>query len=402
MDEQNNILIVEDEILVATSIKKYLQDFGYDVINIVASGSKALSVLRENQVNMVLMDIRIKGDIDGIETSAKINELYNLPIVYLTAHTDPKTLERAKKTEPYGYIVKPIEPRNMLSTIEMALYKHKAEGVIKESEERYRTLVEGAGQAIFTVDKDGICLFMNHIAEVKFNESSKPILGKCITNILPQDLAKPLIGLVKDTFKTLKPQITEATCYTDHHQEYYEIKIHPLKNKAGQFDSAMIIAADLSERKKTEKERIRLAKAVEQAAECIIITDKDFKIQYVNPAFEFITGYKRDEVLGKKPNILKSGKHDNTFYKDLYTTITSGNIWHGHFINMKKDNTLYEEEATISPVKDQSGHITNYVAVKRDVTEEIKLEKQLQRAQNLKPSEGWLAVLLMILTTLLM
>ncbi len=127
-----------------------------------------------------------------------------------------------------------------------------------------------------------------------------------------------------------------------------------------------------------------LATAVEQAGDMILITDTGGKIQYVNPAFEEVTGYRREEVIGSNPRILKSGKHDASFYRDIWETITGGSVWQGRFINRKKDGTLYHEEATISPSRDTAGKIINFVAVKRDITKEVALESQLRHAQKME------------------
>lgn len=140
----------------------------------------------------------------------------------------------------------------------------------------------------------------------------------------------------------------------------------------------------VSERKQAKEERTLLATTIEQAWEVIVITDSDGIIQYVNPAFAQVTGYKAEEAIGKNPRILKSGKHDEAFYSNLWNTINGGKVWRGHFINKKKDGTLYEEDATITPVSDPFGNIVNFVAVKRDVTKEVMLEKQIRQAQKME------------------
>lgn len=127
-----------------------------------------------------------------------------------------------------------------------------------------------------------------------------------------------------------------------------------------------------------------LGTAIDQAGESIVITDHLATIRYVNPAFERITGYRQAEVLGKNPRVLQSGRHDGAFYQQLWATLIAGGVWRGRFINRKKDGTLYIEDASITPVRDAAGVIVNYVAVKRDITHEIRLAEQAQQAQKLE------------------
>ena len=141
---------------------------------------------------------------------------------------------------------------------------------------------------------------------------------------------------------------------------------------------------DITQRKRAEESQARLAIAVEQSAEAIVITDPQGTITYVNPAFEKITGYSRAEALGKNPRILKSGQHDGAFYQKMWQTLILNGVWSGHVVNKRKDGTLYEEETTISPVLDSKGQIVSYVAVKRDVTQEVAIQKSLLQAQKLE------------------
>ncbi|MBI5596874.1 MAG: PAS domain S-box protein [Elusimicrobia bacterium] len=127
-----------------------------------------------------------------------------------------------------------------------------------------------------------------------------------------------------------------------------------------------------------------LTQAVENAAESIIITDPASIIQYFNPAAERTSGYAAAEAVGRHTRILSSGRHDKAFYRHLWDTILRGEVWHGTFVNKRKDGILFEEEASIAPVKDESGRVTNFVAVKRDVSRERSLEDQLAQAQKLE------------------
>jgi PAS domain S-box-containing protein len=139
-----------------------------------------------------------------------------------------------------------------------------------------------------------------------------------------------------------------------------------------------------------DRDRERLLFAIEQAGDMIVITHTDGTVQYVNPAFERTTGYSRREAVGQNLRILKSGKQDKAFYRHLWGTISSGRPWQGRMVNKRKDGTLFTEEATISPVRDASGQIVSYVAVKHDITEHLQLTAQFQQAQKME-SVGRLA-----------
>jgi PAS domain S-box-containing protein len=140
------------------------------------------------------------------------------------------------------------------------------------------------------------------------------------------------------------------------------------------------IFQDITQQRKTESERELLNSAVEQLNEILVITNSEGIIEYVNPAFTKVTGYSKDEALGKKPDILNSGQHNSTFYEKLWTEILNGKTWHGRFVNRKKDGSTYTEDALISPVYNSLNKLTNFIAVKRDITEELKQEEKLNHA----------------------
>lgn len=135
---------------------------------------------------------------------------------------------------------------------------------------------------------------------------------------------------------------------------------------------------NVSERKKSESQMQKLSKALEQTADAAVITDPDGNIEYVNPAFEHITGYSREEVLGAKPSVVKSGKQRASFYKKMWQTILAGRVFTDIFINRRKDGAIYYEEKTITPLKDDKGNITHFVATGKDITERIQTEARLQ------------------------
>ena len=158
-----------------------------------------------------------------------------------------------------------------------------------------------------------------------------------------------------------------------------------IRNEAGEPVAISGCFVDITERRRAEADRARLTAAIEQASEVIVITDRDGAIQYVNPAFEHVTGYGRDEVRGRNPRILKSGVHDEAFYRDLWQTILAGETWRGRLVNRKKNGALCTEEAAISPVFDADRTaILNFVAVKRDITDELKMQEKIAQIQKME------------------
>jgi PAS domain S-box-containing protein len=143
------------------------------------------------------------------------------------------------------------------------------------------------------------------------------------------------------------------------------------------------LLANIIERKTAESERTRLAMAVEQSAESVMIADVNGTIRYVNPAFERITGYARAEVLGMNPRVLKSGRHGADFYERMWSRLRRGEVWMGRLTNPRKDGTVYEAESTISPIRDAKGEITGYLAVSQDVTRAAQMENELRQAQKM-------------------
>ncbi len=146
------ILVVEDERLVALSIVRCLQGMGYEVPANVASGEEAVRKVIEMEPDLVLMDVRLNGAMDGVEAASRIRDSFHVPIVYLTAYSEEKTLERAKATEPLGYITKPFEERTLQTTVEMALYKAKMDRELRRAKEKLETILRCIDEGVAVVN----------------------------------------------------------------------------------------------------------------------------------------------------------------------------------------------------------------------------------------------------------
>lgn len=154
-------MIVEDELIVAKNLENHLRKSGYEAILTADSGEEAIARAAESQLDLVLMDIKLGGKIDGVEAARQIHDRFQIPVVYLTAYADDETLQRAKLAEPFGYIIKPFEPKKLHTTIEIALYKNNLDRKLKESELRFRTLASFSPVGIFQTDIHGQCIYVN-------------------------------------------------------------------------------------------------------------------------------------------------------------------------------------------------------------------------------------------------
>lgn len=517
---KTRILIVEDNPIVAEDLKVKLKQLGYEVTAMAYSGRQALEEVAKQVPDIALMDIRLGEGINGIDTAAELKKRFNISVIYITAHADDDTLERAKRTEPYGYIVKPFDDAELRSAIEIAVYKQQADRKVNESRKWFETTLTSIGDGVITTDQFGKITFLNPVAAQLTGWTAEEVVGRPLEEIFiiineytrePVDnpVAKILksgtvVGLANHTllitkdkkelpiadsgapirndsgdiigvvlvfrdqiqereaennlteseerFRTLvesSPQLilleqegqiiysnpsgslqlgyeshndlvgltlrqvfgeqavtniqkkqktdcqlepcapVEITAIGPNGQKLW-LLVHAVAVEFRGKATRIIVGQDITNRTVVEEKNRRLATALNQVEESVIITDPDAVIVYVNPSFEQITGYTRQQVTGKKTNLLKSGQHDDQFYKEMWEMLTSKQNWYGRLVNKKKNGTLFIEDASITPLLNKDGDIVNYVAVKRDVTEELEIERRLKQSQTME-SIGTLA-----------
>jgi len=247
-------------------------------------------------------------------------------------------------------------------------------------------LMDNIPDRIYFKDAEGRFLRANRALSDLFGvDSPAELVGKTDFDFHPEKNAKQNQADEAEILRTGQALIAKEMRRTQHDgsEKWDSTTKMPLYDEDGRIIGTFGITRDITEHRRAEEERLLLMQAIEQAAESIVITDAGETIQYVNPAFERITGYTRDEAVGQTPRILKSGEHDDTFYKKMWDTLLSGETWRGRFVNRKKDGSLYTEEAVISPVHDDEGRPVSYVAVRRDITNELELEKQFRQSQKM-------------------
>ena len=159
------IAIVEDEHIVGLDIRMHLENSGYVVTGIYASGEDALAGMEADPPDLAVMDIRIQGNLDGVETARLAKEQLNIPVIVLTAMADESTLQRAKLTQPFAYIIKPFEERELRTAIEIALYRHRMEQALYERQQLFSTTLASIQDAVIVTDMDFHVTFLNPIAE---------------------------------------------------------------------------------------------------------------------------------------------------------------------------------------------------------------------------------------------
>ena len=183
------ILVVEDESVIALDIRRTLGRLGYTVVGVAASGEEAILRAAELRPDLVLMDIHLQGEIDGVEAVERILRSQDVPVVYLTAYADSPTLERARRTHPFGYLLKPFEERELSVAVEMARYRHEMEGRLRESERWLSAILRSIADGVIATDGDWRVRFMNPVAELLTGWASTEATGRDLADVLRVSLA---------------------------------------------------------------------------------------------------------------------------------------------------------------------------------------------------------------------
>ncbi|OYE04121.1 GGDEF domain-containing response regulator [Nostoc sp. 'Peltigera membranacea cyanobiont' 232] len=305
-----NILVVEDEFIVAMDIQNRLRKFGYTVLGLADSGEEAIKRAADDSLDLVLMDIHLKGKMDGVEAAQIIHNIFNIPVIYLTANADESTLNRAKGTEPFGYILKPFKEKELKFTIEITLSKHRTEKKLKQNEQWLTTVLKSIGDAVITSDASGTVTFMNPIAEVLTGWNYSDAFGKEATevfNIAPEKtrtiIENSSVTQVLELGVTIN--LPEQTILIAKNGTEIPIddSIAPIKDENGNITGAVFVFQDITERKQILEALARRQQEfkalVENAPDIISRFNTQLRYVYVNPVIENITGISSETFIGK-------------------------------------------------------------------------------------------------------
>ncbi len=181
---QEKILIVDDEVVVAEDIRRQLRSLGYVVVGVVASGSEAVQLAGEHRPDLILMDIKLKGPMDGIEAARTIQSQYRIPVMYLTAFSDEETLDRARQTLPLAYLIKPFVSSDLRAALELALFRHRVSRIAEQRGRWLDAVVQSMGDAVVTVDQQGKVTMLNPAAEGLTGWSQSEAMGKAVQDVV--------------------------------------------------------------------------------------------------------------------------------------------------------------------------------------------------------------------------
>ncbi|MGQ9855065.1 MAG: PAS domain S-box protein, partial [Candidatus Oleimicrobiaceae bacterium] len=303
VEQQHRILIVEDEALVAADVAQLLEKSGHLVIGRVATGKAALAAVQKDRPDLVLMDIGLKGELDGIQAAKEIYGEFDVPVVFLTSHSDKATLQRAKQAQPFGYILKPFGEREVEATVEMAVHRHKLEQVLRESERRFRAVVDSANDAVIIADDKGDIVFCNRQATRLFGYSVSELIGRPLTVLMPERLRPKFQAMffqgVAHHQQAMAGLTTASVGLRKDGSEFPAEHTLASWSMAGRpFYSATV--RDLSQQKKDQetirRKEVVLSSIINSTRDAMVAVDRRGKVKIFNPAAQALFGRSREQM----------------------------------------------------------------------------------------------------------
>ncbi|MEZ0395986.1 MAG: PAS domain S-box protein [Anaerolineales bacterium] len=377
MSEPERILILDDDPYLRKTLTDILRHKGYDPLP-TARAQEALEAAARRQAAIALIDLRLE-DMPGLEVLRRIKELSpDTECIILTGYASQEAAIEAINAGAYSFMQKPYQMQQLLLVLQRALEKRAAARALAESQALYRTFLDATQDIAFLKDELFRYIFCNRANAAFLGRSLEEIIGRDDFELMDAPAAEGCRRSDLQALEENRPIVSLEIVAG----RVYEAHKFPVPLGGGRLGVGGYIR-DITERLQAEEQMRLQSAALEASANAIVIANREGFIQWANPAFTALTGYKvPDEVFGRNPrDLVKSGKQDQRFYKDLWDTILSGRVWHGSLINRRKDGSLYDEEMTITPLKDSAGQITHFIAVKQDISERKRVEREILESE---------------------
>lgn len=379
------ILIVEDEMITALDIKMRLESLGYTVSGITASGEDALKKVKNEKIDLAIMDIKLDGEISGIETAVTFWREYNIPIIFMTASSDRQTLQESLQSEPYGYLHKPVDINDLRYTVEMALYKHSIDMRLAESEARYKTLFQNMVQGAFVQDADGSLVDVNPAALRIFGMDREIFLKKnsfdTAFRVIKEDGSPmpaeehPSIVALKEN-KRIHGAVAGIVSHDSGECTWVVIDAIPVcRHEEQKACRVFVTLHDISgERNILEKLQLQ-SQMLDAVGQAVIATDLKGNFIYMNREAERLFECSGEKVRTK--NLLAEFMTEPDALRSQGTKerLESGQTCQGRMQLRKNNGELFEAMVTYSPLYDVQGQWSGVVGTVFDLSE-VSGEKQ--------------------------
>lgn len=385
MAKKARILIVEDEAIVAEDLEMAVTNIGYEVVGRAASAKDAVQKALGAKPDLVLMDIVLRGVGNGIDASREIKEKMGIPIIFLTAYSDVDLIDRAKSTEPYAYLVKPFQERQLFASIEMALYKCRTEETLRESEEKYRTLVETMDEGMVIADENENLTFVNRAASIIFGYSKEELLGKNLSELTTLEDFQRVVDQTAIR-KTGKSSQYESTIIKkDGAPRITVVTASPMMDDNGNYQGSFGVFRDITERKQAEnalresEEKYHLL--ANNTVDCIWQLNLNFEFTYVNPSVLQMVGFTQEEWVGSSL-FDHCSSEDREFTLNLTKDMlkkgpeSSGETFEMQLLH--KNGERIDIEITTKMLFDDEGNPVGSQGAIRAITERKRAEEKLK------------------------
>jgi PAS domain S-box-containing protein len=416
--QAGRILIVEDDEVAAEFISLSMKRKGYHICDILSSGEDAVRRVEIDRPDLILMDIGLEGDMDGIEAAQQIHSQLNIPVIFLSATIDDERLERAKITQPYGYLIKSFDDRELHSSVEIALYRSHMEKRLKESEKQYRNLVENISEVIYSMDEKGIVTYVSPAFEDAVGYGASDMVGRSFEKIVdPPDWRRIRKGLTmieagsnapyefrirtlsgerrwvrsyskaileNGSFAGIRGVLTDVTeqkrAKEELQKENLELGNRVRARTEELLDVNKKLRLEVKERLYTDQQLRLLSSAVDQTDEGIAIVDLKGRILFLNPAVALMHGYGADLLVNREFSVLYPGDQaESVKTADRHLMETgefSGEFWH-----VRKNGKRFPVWIRNSLMREDGGQIIARIVILRDMTDAKRIEAELKKSR---------------------